>query len=227
MVIQSWVDVIVGSLQNLWAQVLGFLPALVGALVIFIVGLIVASILEKVVERVIFYLKLDTLLRKAGVEAYFQRANVRLDVGFFFGKLVYWFMIIAFLLAASDILGFFALSSFLKDVLAYIPSVLVAALIVLASLVAANFLRKLIIATMQGAKMGYAKGIGTLVWWVVFVFGILTALLQVGVAVQIINTLVTGLIAMLALAGGLAFGLGSKDRAGRFVEHISESIRNH
>src|SRR3989338_5462004 len=134
------VDTVKLSLANLWAEVLGFLPALVGALVVFIIGLIIASILDRIVERIIFYLKIDTLLRRVGVEAYFQRANVRLNVGVFLGRLVYWFMVIAFLLAASDMLGFVAFSGFLKGVLSYIPQVIIGVLILLASLVAANFL---------------------------------------------------------------------------------------
>ncbi len=220
------VDAVRNSLTNLWAQVLGFLPALIGALVIFIIGLIVASILDRIVERIIYYLKIDTLLKRLGVDAYFQRANLKLNVGVFIGRLVYWFMIIAFLLAASDMLGFSAFSGFLHDVLGYIPSVLIGVLILLATLVAANFLKRLVLVSVSGAHLNHAKGLGALTWWIVFIFGFMTALVQIGVAVGIINTLITGFIAMLALAGGLSFGLGGRDRAGKFLDHLSEEL-NH
>ncbi|OGY62904.1 MAG: hypothetical protein A2745_02305 [Candidatus Harrisonbacteria bacterium RIFCSPHIGHO2_01_FULL_44_13] len=227
MVVQNWVDVLVSSLQDLWLQVVGFVPELLGALVVFLVGLVVAAVLERVVERLIYYLKLDALLRRLGVEAYLQRANLQLNAGHFLGQVVYWFMLIAFLLAASDILGFFALSDFLREVLLYIPKVVVAALILLATLVLANFLRHLIRATIQTAKLHGAKALGTVTWWVVFVFGLLTALVQLGIAVSVINTLITGLIAMLALAGGLAFGLGGRDYAARLLEKLRAETEHH
>lgn len=222
MVIQNWVDVIVLSLQNLWLTVVNFLPALIGALVVFIIGLIVASVLEKVVERVIYYLKLDSLLRKTGVESYLERANLKLDTGHFLGQLVYWFMVIAFLLASSDILKFTALSGFLRDVLLYIPNVIVAVLILLAALIVANFLRHLTRVSVMTAKLEYSKALGTVAWWTVVIFGVLTALFQLGIATSIVNTLITGVIAMMALAGGLAFGLGGKEYASSLLNKLRD-----
>ncbi len=224
MVVESWLNVLRASIQNLWLTVSGFLPSLVGALVVFIVGLVVASVLDKVVERLVYYLKLDSLLRRLGVEAFVDRAHMKLNSGKLIGRLVYWFFVLAFLLAASDILGFFTLSGFLRDVLAYAPQVMVAILILLATLVMANFLRGLVKASVMSANMHSAKGLAELTWWVVFIFGFLTALVQLGVAVSIINTLITGLIAMLALAGGLAFGLGGKEMAARSLQGIKDEF---
>ncbi len=223
-VLGDWINVTGDSLRGLWGEVLGFLPALIGALVIFIIGLIIASLLEKVVERVVFYLKIDSVLRKAEIEGYLERANIRLNVGSFIGKLVYWFIVVAFLLAASDILHFTAFSDFLKQVLNFIPNVVIAVLIMLAAMVVANFLRQLVTASVASAKLNHAKGLGALTWWVVVIFGLLTALPQVGINSTIIQTLVMGLIGMLSLAGGLAFGLGGKEHASRFLSHWSAEM---
>jgi hypothetical protein len=227
MVIESWLNVLRASIQNLWLTVANFLPSLVGALVVFIVGLIVAAVLDKVVERLIYYVKLDVLLRRLGVEAFVERANMKLNAGKFLGRLVYWFFVLAFLLAASDILGFFTLSGFLRDVLSYVPQVIVAVMILLATLVFGNFLRGLVRASVMSANMHAAKWLGAVTWWVVFVFGFLTALVQLGVAVSIINTLITGLIAMLALAGGLAFGLGGRDMATKSLQKMQSEFEHH
>lgn len=226
MVIESWLNVLRASLQNLWLTVANFLPSLIGALVVFVIGLIVAAVLDKVVERLVFYVKLDALLRRLGVENVLQRANMKLDSGKFLGKLVYWFFVVAFLLAASDILGFFTLSNFLRDVLNYVPNILVAVLILLAALVLANFLRGLVKATVMSANLHNAKGLGAVAWWGVVIFGLLTALVQLGVAVSIINTLITGLIAMLALAGGLAFGLGGKEYAAEALKAVKDELEH-
>lgn len=226
MTIQTWVDTLARSLQTLWDRVLGFLPDLIGALLVIIIGAIVATGLEKLVERIVYYMKLDSLLRQLGVEAYLDRAHVNLNAGHFLGKIVYWFFILVFFLAASDILGFTALSGFLTDVLNYIPNVIVASLILLVALALAHFLRGVIRASVMGARLHAGKTLGTIAWWGVTVFGFLAALVQLGVAVQIINTLITGLVAMLALAGGLAFGLGGKEQASDWLMKMRDEL-NH
>ncbi len=225
-ILTNWVTVTGDSLRSLWGTVLNFLPALLGAIVIFVIGLIVASLLCTLVERIVFYLKIDNVLKKAELEQYFERANIRLNVGAFLGKLVYWFMLIAFLLAASDVLNFKAFSSFLTDILTnFVPRVFIAVLVMLATMVIANFLRGIVAASVATAKLHHAKGLGALVWWATVIVGFITALAQIGVDTQMIQTLVTGLIAMLAIAGGLAFGLGGKEHAGRFLTKWSEEMK--
>ncbi len=224
MLIQNWTDVLVSSLQNLWMVVLGFLPSLLGALIVFIVGLIVAAGLGSLVEKVVAALRVDALLRKLGVEEYTRRANMELNTGHFLGQIVYWFLVLAFLLAASDILGFYALSGFLRDVLLYIPNLVIAVLIMVAAFVFGNILKGLVKASVMAAKLHATRFLGGAIWWVVVVFGGLAALYQLGVATSIINTLVTGLIAMLALAGGLAFGLGGKDYAAHLIKKIQNEL---
>lgn len=222
MVIQSWTDVVVGSLQNLWYGVINFLPSLIGALIVFIIGLIVAGGLGTLVEKIFEALRLDSLLSRIGLTPYFERAGLRLRGARFLGQLVKWFLVIVFLLAASDILGLFALSAFLSDVLLYVPNVIVAVLIMLAAVVVASFLKKLVVASVLSAKLHAAHFLGTLTWWAIIIFGFLTALVQLNVAVSVINTLITGFIAMLALAGGLAFGLGGREYAGYLVNKLRD-----
>lgn len=209
----------------LWDQVLAFLPSLIGAILILIVGLIVAAILERIGERIIYYLRIDSALKKLGAHRYLERANINLNAGHFIGKFIYWFVVIAFVLAASDILGFFALSSFLAEVLFYIPNVIIAALILLAALIAANFVRRLVVSAINSTKLHHAEGIGSLVWWVIFIFGFLAALQQLGIAETIITAIVSGFVAMLALAAGLAFGLGGRDHARKFLDDLGKGMK--
>lgn len=223
MIIRSWSDVLISSLQHLWVQVVSFLPNLLGALIVFVVGLVIASGLASLMERLVEFLRVDKLLRQVGLEAIFERAGLKLNAGRFFGAVVYWFLVVAFLLAASDILQFFALSSFLNNVLLYIPNIIIAALIMLVAFVAGNFLRGLVRASVKGTGVRSSKFLGSLVWWAIVVFGLLSALTQLGIATSIINTVITGLIAMVALAGGIAFGLGGKDYAAHLLGRLRES----
>ena len=228
MVAQNWTEVVVASLQRLWDGLVGVVPSLIGALVIIIVGLIVAYVLGTlVVEKILEALRFDSLLAKLGLAPYFERGGLRLRGSRFVGQIVYWFVTIAFLLAASDVLGLFAFSSFLRDVLYYIPNVVMAVLIMLAAVVLANFVRKIASASVMSAKLHAAHFLGSLAWWAITVFGFLTALVELNVAVSVINTVITGFVAMLALAGGLAFGLGGKDYASTLINRLRETTGSH
>jgi len=223
MVIQDWVSVVVGSLQNLWVGAVGVLGSIIGALIVLAVGLIVASGLAALVERVVGLLKIDKLLINIGLQEYFDRASIRINSARFFGRIVYWFLVIVFLLAATDILGFFTLSNFLREVLLYIPNVIVAVLIMLAAVIIGNLLRNIVRASVESAKLNAAGFLASLTWWAVIIFGFFAALSQLGIAVSIINSLVTGFVAMLALAGGIAFGLGGKD----YATSLLNKLRHH
>ena len=221
---QGWTEIVRGSLERLLNGVFGFVPNLLGALVVFLLGLFVAYVLGVwVVEKILDALKFDTFLGKLGLTPYFERAGMRLRGSRFFGQLVYWLVVIAFSVAASDILGLFAFSWFLKDVLSYIPNVAAAALIMLAAVVVANFAGRLITASVMMVRLHAAHFLGSLPWWAITVFGFLTALVQLNVAASVINTVITGFIAMLALAGGLAFGLGGKEYAAHLLNRLKET----
>jgi uncharacterized membrane protein YhaH (DUF805 family) len=162
------------------------------------------------------------LLSKLGLTPHFERAGLRLRGSRFLGQLVYWFLVVAFLLAASDILKLYALSAFLQDVLAYLPNVVVAVLIMLAAFVVGGLARKVVMASVMSARLHAAHFLGTLTWWAIVVFGLLTALVQLNIAASIINSIITGFIAMLALAGGLAFGLGGRDYASALIQKLRD-----
>lgn len=212
----------VGSLQNLWVGFIGTIASIIGALVILIIGLIVAAGIGALVEKIINFIKLDKLLVSLGLQEYFERANLQINSGKFLRKLVYWFLVVVFLLAATDILGFYSLSEFLKSVLLYLPNVIVAVLIMLATFVIAHFLRSVVRASVKSAHLHGAGFLASLTWWAVVIFGLLATFSQLGIAVAVVNALITGLIAMLALAFGLAFGLGGKDYAAFLISKLRE-----
>ncbi len=218
----NWAGSVATSLQDMWWGVLAFLPGLIAAIIVFILGLIVAAGLGALVEKIFQAIKLDAFLNSIGLSPFFERAGLRLNGSRFLGQIVNWFLIIAFLLAVTDILGLAALSAFLVEVLHYIPSVIAAVLVMLASVVLANFLKNVISAAVKSAKLSAAEFLGNLTWWVVVIFGLLAALVQLNVAADIVVALVYGLIAMLALAGGLAFGLGGKDYASHLVNKLKD-----
>jgi hypothetical protein len=225
--LQYFAQLLMTAFTNVWGLFLSLLFSLLGTLVVLIVGLFVAAGLGKLVEKIFDAIRIDEVFENAGLKPYFERANLRIRVAYFLGRVIYWFVIVAFLLVISDFLQLSAFSAFLRDVLAYIPNVIAAVLIMLAAVVIANFLRGTVRASVMGAKMHSAQFLGTLTWWAIVVFGFFTALLQLRVAETVVNALITGFIAMIALAGGLAFGLGGKDYASHLLNKLREHTETH
>ncbi len=220
--LQILTDVTIASLLNVWTGVIDFIPSLIGALIVLIIGLIVASGVKSLVEKVVNLLKIDNLLKKIGVDVYIERAGLRLNSEKFVGGLIYWFLITVFILAVADILKLEGLSQFLNDVVSYIPNIIAAVLIMLATVVVANFLRSLVRASVMSAKLHASNFLSTLTWWATAIFGLLAALMQLGVAPMLLNTVITGLIAMVAIAGGIAFGMGGKEYATHLINKLRE-----
>lgn len=230
MVIQNWTDAVFLSLQQVWDQVLFFLPSLLGAILVFVIGLIVASGLGHLVEKVLMMSRIDSLLSKTGVPHEFERSGVHFSISRFFGRLTYWFFLVVTLLSAANILlgaGNNVFTTILQPVLAYIPEVVKAVLLLVGTIILANFLRHVVRASVVGARLHASKALASVAWWAVIVTGSMAALAQLGIAVQIINTVIMGVIAMLAIAGGIAFGLGGKDYAAHLLVKFRDQVEGN
>lgn len=224
MVLQTWTDVIIYSLQTLWQGFVVFLPGFIGALIVLIIGLIIASGLGKIVEKLVDLIKLDRLLEQFGVGRILERADHKLNSGRFVGALIKWFFIIVALLAVSDILKLGAFSDFLRQVLLYVPNIIIAVLIMLAGFVVAEFLGKIVKASVLAANLHASRFLAALTRWAILVFALLASLTQLGIATALINTIVMGFVAMIAIAGGLAFGLGGKDVAADWLMRMKSEM---
>jgi len=219
----AWGDVIVASFQQSWTAVAAFLPSLLGAIIVFLIGWIVAVAVGSVVEQVIKSLQVDSLLRRLEVEKALERGGLHLNAGAFIGSLVKWFIIIVFLLAAANILQLTQVSEFLAQVLAYLPNVVVSALIIVIAAKIADVVERAARGSVEAAGLNGAI-IGVMARWAIWIFAVAAALQQLGVAVVLIQTLITGLVAMLALAFGLAFGLGGKEAASSAIDKLRREI---
>ncbi|PIR70663.1 MAG: hypothetical protein COU46_00290 [Candidatus Niyogibacteria bacterium CG10_big_fil_rev_8_21_14_0_10_42_19] len=225
MILQTWGEVLVASFQQLWSGVVMIIPKIVVAIIIFLVGWLVAVSLGRVVAQIIRALKVDRALQSLGVEEPLSRAGFRLDSGAFMGALVKWFFIIVFLVASVDVLGLSQVNSFLSDVvLLYLPNVIVAAMILLVAAVLSDVVYRVVEGSAKAAHLPSASLLGGVTKWAIWVFAILAALFQLGIAGPFIQTFFTGFIAALSIATGLAFGLGGKDAAAKFIERLRSDI---
>jgi cellobiose-specific phosphotransferase system component IIC len=218
----TWGDVFNSSLQSLWFGFVQFAPRLVLAIVFFIIGWILGSLISKAIQQVFTSLKIDSLFSSIGADGFFKRAGVSLNSGYFVGEVVRWFVIIVFLLPSLSLVGLTDVSSFLSDgVLSFLPQVIIAAFVLIIAAIVSEGLAKVVLATAKSVGLKSAHMLSMVSKYAVWLFAIIIALGKLGLG-DYMSILFTGLVAMLALAGALAFGLGGKDAAGRLIEKLSE-----
>ncbi|HVV15275.1 MAG TPA: hypothetical protein VHD55_02675 [Candidatus Paceibacterota bacterium] len=228
MIVQSWVDVLQQSFSMMLANTVNFIPSLVFAVVIFVVGWFIGAFLGRVVAQAVGAIKVDQALRSAGVGEVVSRAGYTLNSGVFLGELVKWFVIIVFLMWALQVLMLTPVTLFLQQVvLGFLPQVIVAVLIVLIGAVLAELMQNVVTGSARAAGIRSAGFAGALARWSIWIFAIAIALSQLGIGAQYFQTLFMGIVVALAIAFGLAFGLGGQDAASRFIEKTREQMNHH
>lgn len=221
MLLNNWGQVLQLSFQNLWVGVVNFVPNLVIAVVILILGWLIGALLGRAISQVFKSLKIDEALRRAGFESFLHRGGVHLDSGAFIGGLVKWFVIVVFLVAALDVLGLAQVNLFLQEVvLAYLPRVLAASLVLLVGGVIGDVVGHVVVTAARTAGVQSAHFAGAIAKWSIWIFAILVALSHLGIAAAFSQTLFTGVVIAISLALGLSFGLGGQEQAGRFIEKL-------
>jgi len=213
------------SFYSLIYGLMTFLPALVFAIIVFIIGWVVGAIVGRFVSQVVHALKVDQALRSAGMEEAVHRAGYKLDTGAFVGGLFKWFIIVVFLLASLEILGLSQVTLFLQQIaLFYVPQVIVAVIILLAAAVVGQLVQNVVTGSARAAGISSAGFVGTLARWTIWIIGLFAALSQLGIATQIINILMTGVMVAFALAFGLAFGLGGQETAAHILNKMRDEM---
>lgn len=221
----TWGDVILDSFQNLWAGMIEFIPKIVVSLVIIVIGWVIGALLGRVVTQLLKSIRIDEALGRTGIQQAFEKGGIQLNSAGFVGGLVKWFIIVVFLVASFDVLGLTQVNVFLQEVvLSYLPQVIIAVLILLAAAVIGDVMKKIVSASARTAGIESAGLAGTITRWAVWIFAVLAALLHLGIAQSLINTLFTGFVVAFSLALGLAFGLGGQEAAARLIDQIRQEI---
>lgn len=218
----SWGDVFSASLQSLWMGFAQFAPKLVLAIILFVIGWVLGSLVSKAFEQVLSALKVDKLLSSVKADDLFRKAGMNLNSGYFIGQLAKWFVVIVFLLPSLSLVGLDEVAIFLKDdVLGYLPQVIIAALVLVIATVVSDGLSKAVMAGARAMNLASANMLGAVAKYAVWVFAFIIALGKLGLG-DYMSILFSGIIGMIALGGALAFGLGGKDAAARFLSKIGE-----
>jgi len=224
MVLLDWGTVTLQALQSAWQGFLNFIPVLIGAIIVFVIGWFIALGIGKLIAEILARLRFNKLFEKTGWKGALEKAELKVNPSEFIGAICKWILVIVFLLAAVEILGFVQFANFLRSVIIWLPNLVVAIAIFVVAIILSDILEKIVRAGIKKLELGYAEFLGAVVRWAIYIFAGLAILLQLGVTPTIINTLVIGFVGMIALALGLAFGLGGKEAAAKLIEKIGEKI---
>ena len=204
---------VITGLAAAFAAFMLALPSVIGALLLIIIGWIIAGIVGGVVARFLRAVRVNDLAQRSGITGFLQRAKLKADPAGIIGGLVKWYVRLVFVLLAANAVGLTAVSGVVTQILAFIPNLLVAILFLGAFSWLASIAKDLVTGAAESANIPNANALGTLTFATVLGFGIVAAANQIGIAATLINTLFMGIVGALALAFGLAFGLGGRDHA--------------
>ncbi len=221
----NWYSVTTNTFESFWEGFLYFLPSLVGAVVVFVLGWFFAVGMGKIISGGLHKVKFNSFFENKKWKEAMDRAEVRVDPSEFLGTLVKWILTIVVIWMTVEILGFNEFALFMKDVVAYLPNVIVAALIFVVAVMVADFLSKIVMATTEKVDFPYAKFTGVIIKTAIWVFALFAILIQLGIARELMLAMFYGLIALISLAGGLAFGLGGKDAATKMIEEMKKKLK--
>lgn len=218
------ITAVITSFAAALALLFSFVPKLIGFLVILLIGWLVATAISKAVTFLLRKVGFDRLAQRIGLSRMEQQAGITLDAAGILGKVVYWFIFLIFLVPAVDALGLTAVSNILNQVIAYIPNVFVAILILLLGTFAATIAADVVRGAMRSARFGNPNLFANIARYAILGFVALIALEQLGIAPALLNILFTAVVGAAALAAGLAFGLGGQDTARKYLNRTESSV---
>jgi hypothetical protein len=231
--ISDWGDAVMLAVTNALNNLLAAIPAIIGALLILLIGWLLSNAAAALVLRVMRRANVDRVFAEHG-DGVYPAGAMRYTPSVVAAEVVRWLIRIVFLIAAANALNLPQVSELLNQILLWIPNLIVAAIILLVAPVLARFVRGAIEVT--AGRMGFSNAplLGRIAQIAIVAFAVVIAVNQVGIAANLVNTLFIGLVAALAIAFGLAFGLGGREVAAEITRgwyvstrETAQRVRDH
>ena len=223
--VNDWGDAVMVSATEALQNFLGFLPALVGAILILVLGWIISGLLAGLVERVLKTVGFERAANTTGISSFIQRSGSSWTASAIVAEIVKWFIRLIAIQAAASVLGLNQISEIVNAILLWLPHLVVAIAIIVIGALIARFVGGLVRGTTSQMGFSNAELLGSVAYYAILVFAAIAAIDQLGIADTLVNTLLIGLVATFVLAAGLAFGLGGQQTAARITEGWYESGR--
>lgn len=221
----NWQDAFLLAVSDTLVNVLSYIPTILAALAVFLIGLIVAKWGKVLTEKILKTIKLSAIVRKSGFEPYLKKAEIKVRVESIFGGIVKWLIILVFFIATLNLLGLSTVSVVLNSILGYIPRVISAVLVLTIGVLLAGLVEGVVKGTLGQVDVKASRLLAKMASYVVVIFAGMAAINELKIAQTLINTLFIGFVAMLALGIGLAIGLGAKDLVAQVLKEWYEEFK--
>lgn len=218
----AWNDVIIEPVREMLSKTLAYLPVLLGALLILIVGWIVAKAIRRLIEVVLKTVRFDALADKAGITKIMKKGELKITASQLLSGLVYWLVIIMVLVIVVNALGLPKASDVLSSLFAYVPKVIGALFVLVVAMFLANFVSGIVRTAAGNANLPQPEMLAGVSRWAIIIFAATIALGELGIAPLLVNATFNIILGGVCLALALAFGLGGKDAAARYLEDLRQ-----
>lgn len=225
MIITEWSETTADNINEYWSRIIDFVPNILGAIIIVVIGFIIAAVLKWAVVTILESLKLQSLFDRIHVTDLLKKAGMTLKSEEASGQFVKWLTIIIFLIPAAQTLKLDAIKDLLERLLQFIPNVVISLLIIMIGAIIANALSQIVKAAAASIGANTAKILGAITRYVIYIFIAFAAFFQLGVPYYYISVMFTGLVAAIAISVGLAFGLGGQTGAADLVKKLREDFK--
>jgi hypothetical protein len=216
----EWGNLIVDPVREMLTKVLAYLPTLLGALIILVIGWMIAKVIRGLVNRVLKIIRFDTLADKAGITEVLRKGDLKATTGEVLSGLVYWLVIIMVLVMVVNALGLPQASEVFESLFAYIPSVIAGLFVLVIGMFLASFVSGIVRTAAGNANLPKPEILAGVSRWAIIIFAATIALGELGIATLLVTTTFNIFFGGVCLALALAFGLGGKDAAGKYLEQL-------
>ena len=227
MMFQTWGEVFAISLQNVWLSFSDFFfLRLIPAVIVFVLGWIIGSIIETAIKEIFKAVRLESLAEKAGLKEALKKADWHFSVGGVVGAILKWLLIIAVFGACLNMLGFVQAGAlFTTFIFGYLPNVFIAVFILVVTAYVSHLIGNFVSGGAKLMEMRNGHMIASLARYAIWVFAFILAFDRLDILPGFSSILFTGFVSMIAIACGIAFGLGGKDAASRIIESIGHDMK--
>ncbi len=219
-----WQTVIIEPIKAMLTRTSLFIPVLLAVLLILLIGWFIAKVLQQAVTRGLKVIRLDTISEKAGLADVLAKGEIRYTLSELIGIIVYWLGMLIVLVTAINAIGLTVTAELLDKIILYVPNVIAGIFILVIGMFLATFVAGLVRTTAVNAGIGQAKGLAQIAQVVIIVFAIIISLDQF-IRTDVLKSSINIILAATGLGLALAFGLGCKDIAGRFVSELIDKAR--
>lgn len=212
--VETWREQLVTSFREAFGQIIGLLPNLVATVVVLVLGYVIARVIGRAMEAISQAIGLEAAADRSGLSGSMRQVGIRRSVSWIVGQLVFWLLMCVFLKAGLTILGLTAVSDAVQGVVAYIPKLLVATVVVVVGLLVATFLRGVIATSADRVGLTYAEHLASGCYYVLALMTFIAAFDQLGIQFELLKEMILIAFGAVAVGLALAFGLGGREVMG-------------